>query len=144
MGEFSLTGLTNNFASQVLEISIIIDLDANGIIQVQAEESRSGAQAKITINPQDRKFSHPPLKHSSFSFNPFQIEQHSMKFNDTWISLKVIQIFVLSLLRIDPSMIHYFWCVERRDREKNLSLICRFSWTVKPNIRRFISQIHVD
>lgn len=55
MGEFTLTGLTNNFVSQVLEISICMDIDANGMLEVQAEESRSGAQAKIIINPQDRK-----------------------------------------------------------------------------------------
>lgn len=55
MGEFVLTGLPANFTSQVLEISILMDVDANGVIGVQAEEPRSGAKAAITINPQNRK-----------------------------------------------------------------------------------------
>jgi molecular chaperone DnaK (HSP70) len=50
-----LTGLTPNFASQVLEISIRMDIDANGILGVEVEESRSGAKAKITIDPKNRK-----------------------------------------------------------------------------------------
>lgn len=32
-----------------------MNIDANGMIEVQAEETRSGAHAKIVINPQDRK-----------------------------------------------------------------------------------------
>jgi len=50
-----LTGLTPNFASQVLEISIRMNIDTNGILEVEVEESRSGAKAKITIDPKNRK-----------------------------------------------------------------------------------------
>ncbi|CAF0892283.1 unnamed protein product [Adineta steineri] len=53
LGEFLLTNLTSNFTSKALEISISMDLDANGFLIVNAEESRSGAKAMITINPQD-------------------------------------------------------------------------------------------
>lgn len=106
MGEFSLTGLTNNFASQVLEISIGMDIDANGIIEVLAEESQSGAQAKIVINPQDRKISHTQLKNPPFYANSLQIEQLPMILNDTWLSSKVIPIFMQYLLEIDKPMIH--------------------------------------
>ena len=51
MGECILTGLTPSFASQTLEISIRMDMDANGILEVEAEESRSGAKTKIRIDP---------------------------------------------------------------------------------------------
>ncbi|CAF2924471.1 unnamed protein product [Rotaria sp. Silwood2] len=50
LGEFTLTGLTPNFASQTLEISIVMDIDCNGFVQVEAEESRSGAKTKFVIN----------------------------------------------------------------------------------------------
>jgi molecular chaperone DnaK (HSP70) len=50
-----LTGLTPNFASRVLEISIRMEIDANGLLEVEAEESRSGAKAKITINEKNCK-----------------------------------------------------------------------------------------
>ncbi|CAF4031572.1 unnamed protein product [Rotaria sp. Silwood2] len=53
IGEFSLTGLTPNFASQTLEISICMDIDANGLLQIEAEESRSGAKTKLTIDPKN-------------------------------------------------------------------------------------------
>ncbi|CAF0908820.1 unnamed protein product [Rotaria sordida] len=49
LGEFSLTGLTSNFAAQTLEIAIRVDIDANGILHVDAEEARSGAKASLTI-----------------------------------------------------------------------------------------------
>ncbi|CAF4421322.1 unnamed protein product, partial [Rotaria magnacalcarata] len=45
LGEFSLSGLTSNFAAQTLEIAIRMDIDANGILHVDAEEARSGAKA---------------------------------------------------------------------------------------------------
>jgi molecular chaperone DnaK (HSP70) len=47
--------LTPNFASQALEISVRMNIDANGLLEVEAEESRSGAKAKITIDPKNRK-----------------------------------------------------------------------------------------
>jgi len=47
--------LTPNFASQVLEISVRMNIDANGLLEVEAEESRSGAKAKIRIDPKSRK-----------------------------------------------------------------------------------------
>ncbi|CAF4288198.1 unnamed protein product, partial [Adineta steineri] len=53
LGEFVLTNLTSNFTSKALEICICMDLDANGLLIVNAEESRSGAKAMIKINPQD-------------------------------------------------------------------------------------------
>ena len=49
MGEFSLSGLTSNFAAQTLEIAIRMDIDANGILHVDAEEARSGAKALFII-----------------------------------------------------------------------------------------------
>lgn len=49
MGEFSLSGLTNNFAAQTLEIAIRMDIDANGIVHVDAEEKHSGAKGSFTI-----------------------------------------------------------------------------------------------
>ncbi|CAF1250372.1 unnamed protein product [Rotaria magnacalcarata] len=53
LGELCLSGLTRNFAAQTLEIAIRMEIDANGIIRVDAEEARSGAKASITINPGD-------------------------------------------------------------------------------------------
>jgi molecular chaperone DnaK (HSP70) len=47
--------LTSNFASQVLEISVRMNIDANGLLEVEAEESRSGAKVKITIDTKNRK-----------------------------------------------------------------------------------------
>ncbi|CAF4098307.1 unnamed protein product, partial [Rotaria sp. Silwood2] len=55
LGEFSLSGLTSNFAAQTLEISICMDIDANGILRVDAEEARSGAKASCTIDPRFTK-----------------------------------------------------------------------------------------
>ncbi|CAF4880958.1 unnamed protein product, partial [Rotaria socialis] len=54
LGELCLSGLTRNFAAQTLEIAIRMEIDANGIIRVDAEEARSGAKASITINPGGR------------------------------------------------------------------------------------------
>ncbi|CAF4318613.1 unnamed protein product, partial [Rotaria sp. Silwood2] len=51
LGEFSLTGLTSNFAAQTLEIAIRIEIDANGIHRVDAQEARSGVKASFTIAP---------------------------------------------------------------------------------------------
>ncbi|CAF4012617.1 unnamed protein product [Rotaria sp. Silwood2] len=51
LGEFSLSGLTSNYAAQTLEISIRMDIDANGILRVDAEEARSGAKASFTVTP---------------------------------------------------------------------------------------------
>ncbi|CAF2139221.1 unnamed protein product, partial [Rotaria magnacalcarata] len=53
LGELCLSGLTRNFAAQTLEIAIRMEIDANGIIRVDAEEARSGAKASISINPGD-------------------------------------------------------------------------------------------
>ncbi|CAF3094495.1 unnamed protein product [Rotaria sp. Silwood2] len=50
IGEFMLTGLTQNFASETLEISISMDIDGNGLLRVEAEESRSGAKTQFTID----------------------------------------------------------------------------------------------
>jgi len=49
LGEFSLSGLTSNFAPQTLEIAVRMDIDANGIFRVDAEEARSGAKASFTL-----------------------------------------------------------------------------------------------
>lgn len=50
IGEFDLTGLNSNFASQSLEISIAIDIDANGIVTVTAVENASGVQQSFTVD----------------------------------------------------------------------------------------------
>ncbi|CAF3736429.1 unnamed protein product [Rotaria sp. Silwood1] len=50
LGEFSLPGLSNNFASQTLEIGIRMDVDKYGILRINAEEMRSGAKASFTID----------------------------------------------------------------------------------------------
>ncbi|CAF4052927.1 unnamed protein product, partial [Adineta steineri] len=49
LDEFSLSDLTNNFAAKTLEISIRMDIDANGILRVDAEEVCSGAKASFTF-----------------------------------------------------------------------------------------------
>jgi molecular chaperone DnaK (HSP70) len=49
LGEFTLSGLTSNFAAQKLEITIRMDIDANGILHVDAEEALSGAKASFTV-----------------------------------------------------------------------------------------------
>ncbi|CAF4170482.1 unnamed protein product, partial [Adineta steineri] len=49
LDEFNLSNLTNNFASETLEISIRMDIDANGILRVDAEEVCSGAKASFTL-----------------------------------------------------------------------------------------------
>jgi molecular chaperone DnaK (HSP70) len=49
LGEFSLSGLTSNFDAKKLEIGIRMDIDANGILRVDAEEARSGAKASFTV-----------------------------------------------------------------------------------------------
>ncbi|CAF4718013.1 unnamed protein product, partial [Rotaria sp. Silwood1] len=64
LGEFTLTGLSLNFASQTLEISICMDADCNGFLQVEAEESRSGAKVKFAIDSQN------------YSSNKNDIERH--------------------------------------------------------------------
>ena len=51
LGEFSLCGLTSNFAAGKLEIGIRMDIDCNGILRVDAEEARSGAKASFTVEP---------------------------------------------------------------------------------------------
>ncbi|CAF1000231.1 unnamed protein product [Rotaria sordida] len=55
LGEFSLSGLTTNYAAQTLEISIRMDLDANGILHVDAEEARSAAKASFTFTPNNQQ-----------------------------------------------------------------------------------------
>ncbi|CAF3598079.1 unnamed protein product [Rotaria sp. Silwood1] len=55
LGEFCLSGLTSNYAAQTLEISIRMDIDANGILRVDAEEARSGAKASFTVTPNDQQ-----------------------------------------------------------------------------------------
>ncbi|CAF4734519.1 unnamed protein product, partial [Rotaria sp. Silwood2] len=62
IGELSLTGLTPNFASRTLEISICMDIDANGLLQIEAEESRSGTKTKLTIDPKNCKNFRTQLK----------------------------------------------------------------------------------
>ncbi|CAF4184827.1 unnamed protein product, partial [Rotaria sordida] len=55
LGEFSLSGLTTNYAAQTLEISIRMDLDANGILHVDAEEARSAAKASFNFTPNNQQ-----------------------------------------------------------------------------------------
>ncbi|UJR11204.1 hypothetical protein I4U23_015385 [Adineta vaga] len=50
LGEFNLSGLTNNFAAQTLEIAVRMNIDANGILHVDAEEARSGAKVSYTVD----------------------------------------------------------------------------------------------
>ncbi len=38
-----------------MEISVCMNIDANGVLIVEAEESRSGAKANIEIDPKNRK-----------------------------------------------------------------------------------------
>jgi len=49
LGELILKDLTPNYTSQALVISVYFDVDANGILEVIAEETRSGAQTKLRI-----------------------------------------------------------------------------------------------
>ncbi|CAF3766835.1 unnamed protein product [Rotaria sp. Silwood1] len=55
LGEFSLSGLTSNFAPQTLEIAIRMDIDANGILRVDAEEARSGVKASFTLESNQQR-----------------------------------------------------------------------------------------
>ncbi|CAF4876795.1 unnamed protein product [Rotaria sp. Silwood1] len=55
LGEFSLSGLTNNYAAQTLVISVRMDIDPNGIVRVDAEEARSGAKAFFTVTSDDQQ-----------------------------------------------------------------------------------------
>ncbi|CAF3942821.1 unnamed protein product [Rotaria sordida] len=57
LGEFSLSDLTSNFAAQTLEIAIRMDIDANGILHVDAEEARSGAKASFTVGSNQQRLS---------------------------------------------------------------------------------------
>ncbi|CAF4117991.1 unnamed protein product [Rotaria sp. Silwood2] len=57
LGEFSLSGLTSNFAPQTLEIAIRMDIDANGILRVDAEEARSGVKASFTLGSDQQRLS---------------------------------------------------------------------------------------
>ncbi|CAF1141127.1 unnamed protein product [Rotaria sordida] len=57
LGEFSLSDLTSNFAAQTLEIAIRMNIDANGILHVDAEEARSGAKASFTIGSNQQRLS---------------------------------------------------------------------------------------
>ncbi|CAM4741575.1 unnamed protein product [Rotaria magnacalcarata] len=57
LGEFSLSGLTSNFAAQTLEIAIRMDIDANGILHVDAEEARSGAKALFIFGSGQQRLS---------------------------------------------------------------------------------------
>ena len=55
LGELILEGVTSNFASQTLQISVFMDIDANGWLEVHAEEPRSGAKAMIRIDQNNCK-----------------------------------------------------------------------------------------
>ncbi|CAF4460822.1 unnamed protein product [Rotaria socialis] len=57
LGEFSLPGLTSNFSAQTLEIAIRMDIDANGILHVDAEEARSGAKASFILGSDQQRLS---------------------------------------------------------------------------------------
>ncbi|CAF1006245.1 unnamed protein product [Adineta ricciae] len=57
IGELILKGVTSNFASQTLQISIFMDIDANDWFEVHAEEPRSGAKAMIRIDLNNFKLS---------------------------------------------------------------------------------------
>ncbi|CAF2847912.1 unnamed protein product [Rotaria sp. Silwood2] len=57
LGEFSLSDLTSNFVAQTLVIAIRMDIDANGILRVDAEEARSGAKASFTLEPTQQRLS---------------------------------------------------------------------------------------
>ncbi|CAF2163335.1 unnamed protein product [Rotaria magnacalcarata] len=57
LGEFSLSGLTSNFSAQTLEIAIRMDIDANGILHVDAEEARSGAKASFILGSDQQRLS---------------------------------------------------------------------------------------
>ncbi|UJR16362.1 hypothetical protein I4U23_003265 [Adineta vaga] len=63
LGELILKDLTPNFASQTLQISIVMDV-ANSFLQVNAEEPRSGAKAMIKISASD------------YSLSATEIERH--------------------------------------------------------------------
>lgn len=56
LGEFILSDLSKNFSSQSLIISISMDIDANGILRVEAVESRSGSRASLTITSDSSSF----------------------------------------------------------------------------------------
>ncbi|CAF4680881.1 unnamed protein product [Rotaria sp. Silwood2] len=57
LGEFSLSDLTSNFVAQTLVIAIRMDIDANGILRVDAEEARSDAKASFTLKPTQQRLS---------------------------------------------------------------------------------------
>ncbi|CAF1125233.1 unnamed protein product, partial [Didymodactylos carnosus] len=49
LGEFTLEKLSKNFASETLNITITMDIDANGILNVTAEEQASRVKKSIAI-----------------------------------------------------------------------------------------------
>ncbi|CAF3234078.1 unnamed protein product [Rotaria socialis] len=53
IGEFTLTNLIPNFSSQTLVISICMNIDCNGLLEIETEERRSGAKTKFTIDQQN-------------------------------------------------------------------------------------------
>ncbi|CAF1263469.1 unnamed protein product [Rotaria sordida] len=56
LGEFSLSGLTSNYAAQILEISIRMDIDVNGTLRVDTEEAHSGVKASFTVTSNDQQY----------------------------------------------------------------------------------------
>ncbi|CAF1112265.1 unnamed protein product [Adineta ricciae] len=58
LGEFDLSGLTSNFTSRTLQISVRMDIDANGILRIDAEEELSGVKATYTVyNSSEKRLS---------------------------------------------------------------------------------------
>ncbi|CAF1056543.1 unnamed protein product, partial [Adineta ricciae] len=57
LGEFDLSGLTSNLTSRTLQISVRMDIDANGILRVDAEEELSGAKATYTVHSSEKRLS---------------------------------------------------------------------------------------
>ncbi|UJR38801.1 hypothetical protein I4U23_031466 [Adineta vaga] len=57
LGEFSLSNLTSNFVAQTLEIAIRMNIDANGILRVDAKETCSSAKASFTFEFNQQRLS---------------------------------------------------------------------------------------
>lgn len=78
-----------------------MNIDANGLLEVEAEESRSGAKVKITIDTKNRK--NLLIKINIFFIDLYSLQIHlvEMILNDMLNMLKVIQIVELVVLQIE-------------------------------------------
>ncbi|CAF1574739.1 unnamed protein product, partial [Adineta ricciae] len=67
LDEFSLFGLTNNFFDQILKIGVRMNIDVNGILHVDVEETCSGAKALFILSSDKPRMSKEDIeKHITF------------------------------------------------------------------------------